>query len=100
MRTLQIPEAVRQRMVEEIDRIISSTSQSTIPSIYGMAAAAEVKRLQPVSSSFSEVRDTRCPCAKLPSTVLQPKLVDSVTDSINCLDDYQRTGASCLMPGA
>lgn len=52
---LQVPENVRQRMVEEIDRIVSSTSQSNMPSIYGMAAAAEVKRLRPVSSSVSEV---------------------------------------------
>lgn len=52
---LQVPESIRQRMVDEIDRIVSSTSQSNMPSIYGMAAAAEVKRLRPVSSSVSEV---------------------------------------------
>lgn len=53
---LQVPKDVRQRMVEEIDRIVSSSSQSNMPSIYGMAAAAEVKRLRPVSSSVSEVQ--------------------------------------------
>ena len=47
---LQVPEDVRDALIAEITRVVSSTSQSNLPAIYGMAAAADVKRLRPKSS--------------------------------------------------
>ena len=55
MSYMQVPESVQERLIREIQNIISSTSQSNIPAIYGMAAAAEVKRLRPMSSEIAEV---------------------------------------------
>lgn len=46
---------MQHRLVREIQSAISSSSQSNIPAIYGMAAAVEVKRLRPMSSEIAEV---------------------------------------------
>lgn len=46
---------MQDRLIREIQSVVSSTSQSNIPAIYGMAAAAEVKRLRPMSSEIAEV---------------------------------------------
>jgi hypothetical protein len=53
---MQVPPDVRERMVAEIERVVLSTSQSNIPSIYGMAAAVEVKRLRPAVADAAQVR--------------------------------------------
>lgn len=50
----KVPETIHSRLIREIQSVISSSSQSNIPAIYGMAAAAEVKRLRPMSSEIAE----------------------------------------------
>ena len=56
---MQIPEDVREGLQEQIIRVVSTTSRSNIPAIYGMAAAAEVKRLQPSTEGSEVIREVR-----------------------------------------
>jgi hypothetical protein len=44
---VQVPEDLRDVLVSDITQVVDSTSQSNLPAIYGMVAAAEVKRLRP-----------------------------------------------------
>lgn len=50
-------------MIEElkdgIENLILPSSQSSMPAIYGMAAAAEVRRLQPVSGQTTSQAKVR-----------------------------------------
>ena len=40
---------LKKSLIKQITRVVTSTSLSTMPTIYGVAAAAEVKRLRPAS---------------------------------------------------
>jgi hypothetical protein len=67
---VQLAPDVSQGLVEQIGRVVTSTSKSNIPSIYGMAAEAEVKRLRRTSSDAGDtddqVEEARRPgCARL-----------------------------------
>jgi hypothetical protein len=49
----QIPESEFAEVKELIQSLISASSRSGQPAIYGIVAAAEVERLKPLSASFS-----------------------------------------------
>lgn len=57
---MQVSANLKEALIDQINRVVSSTSQSNMPAIYGAAAAAEVKRLRPSASdpdaAVSEVR--------------------------------------------
>lgn len=50
----KLPDSMLEMLKEEITKVLSSSMQSNMPAIYGMAAAAEVKRLRPLSSQATE----------------------------------------------
>ena len=55
---MQVPKEIRPGLIRELERIAGGTSQSTMPAVYGMAAAAEVKRIEKSDGldTVSEVR--------------------------------------------
>lgn len=58
--SLQVPKSMLQELKDSISNLILPSSQSSMPAIYGMAAAAEVRRLQPMSSSSSQAEVRLC----------------------------------------
>ena len=62
---VQLSTELKNKLIDQIRRVVTSSSQSNIPTIYGMTAQAEVKRLRPSADTadveqLGEVRCVQC----------------------------------------